>query len=1526
MKIFKKVFAIFSVLALIWSQILAPSLILAQEVTSSSSAELSVSQEPSPTPSPTLILDENLQAPPATESAVIIDTTPAENEPSATVTPEVWQGNEDGSSTTTANVVLNQIYKAPQNDKVTVTFTKLPEPPGTLTIKQIILSQEDKEDLGAFSDTAYEITSTMQNETFEYDLTLPLPSEAKDKDIEIKVAENVDGLDSGETVEPKEKTAEFVKITGLNHFTVFVLVPPATTGVTNQAIAVVADAYIKQDATTTNFGNTGGDIISVYSRTTNMNRRAVVKFDISSIPTGSTVSNATLKLKITNPPDVSRQHDVYKITADWVEGDGGTNNSPVGEVAWDSLNGTRTPTLTFSGSPTSSVTTGTTDNTVISWNVTADVNAYLAGSTTNYGWIIRDSVEDGTSTDDYSVDYAASTATSANRPQLSITFDQSNVSGYHHATSQAAVTSSAGDNTGYQTNPTSVFAPDNIYAVDTDSGTATNDTCTGTGNDKHIFSNFDLDTQIPDGDVIDGIEVRQDLKVDSLTSSPFSCVEISWDGGANWTSVEHKQTLSTTTETSYTFGSSIDTWGRTWSKNGTANDFSNPNFRVRVINGDTNSGGSGRDFSLDWIGAKITHYTPGTIVIIKNSVPNDEQDFSFTTSGDGLSDFSLDDDTDNTLSNQQTFTNLTPGSYDVVEDGVDGWQLTDLSCDDDNSETDLDNGATINVEAGETVTCTFENTKRARIMVDKVTDPSGNPQSFDFNLTGGISEIVDESFSLTDGSEEFSTGFSLEPGDGYSISEDLPEGWDLTSATCSDDSSVDNISLDAGESVTCTFINTKLGSISGYKFYDWDGDGIWDDTEDPIEEWLINLSGAAEEETTTESGEWGDWGYYFFGNLLPGIYNVCEGTENNWIQTFPTSGFGCDNGTVGYEIPLSAGQESTGNNFGNTQPGSISGQKFEDLDGDGIKDEDEIGIEGWTIFLDTDSDGVLDEDEVSTDTDGDGNYGFANLEPGTYKVREVSQDGWVQKTENPEDITINSGEEKTGIDFGNFKKVIITGLKWEDLNANGVKEDAEPVLGGWNIDVSRVTTSSKLSEDGLSTIPIELVQLQLTSQTATSSGEFTAIVDRPGTYRITEQPQTGFQPTSPGKSYTDSFFDIFVDFSGQVTPGQKTSITKDKNGKLLWFGNAPYQQIGGTGTKFVPTSGNSSLTISLIVVDPAPICPGGACVTVEGQTVGSNVVLQSGTIITKSGGGNFDASQLGASSPTLSSMTGLDSNVVVDGALQWGIPDFGLEFKDSNGDPKPITLNIFVGTSLNGQVLNVVRSAGLTGPWVSEGIEDPKTCTVAAGICTFQATKASFYATTHTATTSSSSTSGGGVSLSAAGAPSCGDTKPGSAPTLLSATPGANSVNLAWSKAVNPVTYYLVNYSTTPGTFQFGNPNVGGSDTTSYIVSGLSGGVTYYFKVRAGNGCAPGSYSNELAATPGGETISGPAAGFAPGILGVSTDSQENIEVDTQTGAVKGETTGETTSPSVASTSINPVQAIFNFLGTILGWIGSWFK
>ena len=53
----------------------------------------------------------------------------------------------------------------------------------------------------------------------------------------------------------------------------------------------------------------------------------------------------------------------------------------------------------------------------------------------------------------------------------------------------------------------------------------------------------------------------------------------------------------------------------------------------------------------------------------------------------------------------------------------------------------------------------------------------------------------------------------MTPGSGYSLAETVPSGWDQTGATCDDGSPIANISISAGETVTCTFTNRKRGQI-----------------------------------------------------------------------------------------------------------------------------------------------------------------------------------------------------------------------------------------------------------------------------------------------------------------------------------------------------------------------------------------------------------------------------------------------------------------------------------------------------------------------------------------------------------------------------------------------------------------------------------------------------------------------------------------------------------------------------------------
>lgn len=103
--------------------------------------------------------------------------------------------------------------------------------------------------------------------------------------------------------------------------------------------------------------------------------------------------------------------------------------------------------------------------------------------------------------------------------------------------------------------------------------------------------------------------------------------------------------------------------------------------------------------------------------------------------------------------------------------------------------------------------------------------------------------------------------------------------------------------------------------------------------------------------------------------------------------------------------------------------GSISGMKFNDVNGDHMKNDDEPGLPDWVIYLDTNDNHVLDAGEVYTITDATGHYSFTNLATGSsivYRVREVLQPGWVQNTPDPLDIILAPDQAVTDVDIGNI--------------------------------------------------------------------------------------------------------------------------------------------------------------------------------------------------------------------------------------------------------------------------------------------------------------------------------------------------------------------------------------------------------------------------------------------------------------------------------------------------------------------------
>ncbi len=99
----------------------------------------------------------------------------------------------------------------------------------------------------------------------------------------------------------------------------------------------------------------------------------------------------------------------------------------------------------------------------------------------------------------------------------------------------------------------------------------------------------------------------------------------------------------------------------------------------------------------------------GSIQIALVANPNSGQDFAFSGS---LSSFSLDDDADNALPNQQTTADLVAGDYTITQASVSTWALTDLVCGTAETIDATNRTVTVHLGAGENVTCTFTDTKR----------------------------------------------------------------------------------------------------------------------------------------------------------------------------------------------------------------------------------------------------------------------------------------------------------------------------------------------------------------------------------------------------------------------------------------------------------------------------------------------------------------------------------------------------------------------------------------------------------------------------------------------------------------------------------------------------------------------------------------------------------------------------------------------------------------------------------------------
>ena len=188
---------------------------------------------------------------------------------------------------------------------------------------------------------------------------------------------------------------------------------PATT-------TAVADTTARQGSPTTNFGALTTLTVSSAS---GANQRIYVRFDLTTcspaIPASATVRLATLRLYMTAVPAACRVYDLFPATVSWVETSLTWNNQPFGSTINNPPTGSRTGTFSV-GTP-AGCQNQATGAYLIGGTVTADVATFVAGTATNFGWMIRDDTE-GSATTRTATFSAKELGTVAQEPQLVITY------------------------------------------------------------------------------------------------------------------------------------------------------------------------------------------------------------------------------------------------------------------------------------------------------------------------------------------------------------------------------------------------------------------------------------------------------------------------------------------------------------------------------------------------------------------------------------------------------------------------------------------------------------------------------------------------------------------------------------------------------------------------------------------------------------------------------------------------------------------------------------------------------------------------------------------------------------------------------------------------------------------------------------------------------------------------------------------------------------------------------------------------
>lgn len=275
---------------------------------------------------------------------------------------------------------------------------------------------------------------------------------------------------------------------------------------------------------------------------------------------------------------------------------------------------------------------------------------------------------------------------------------------------------------------------------------------------------------------------------------------------------------------------------------------------------------------------------------------------------------------------------------------------------------------------------------------------------------------------------------------------------------------IGGLTLGSGGETTALVGVARIASVSGVVFEDAGYDGVLGEEDkrlSGIRVYAVDASGQSVADATTNSR-----GEYTLTGLMPGVYTVEVQRKAGYgfTRLRPAEDGGSHVtalvGEMGVtaEMDIAMGEALTGVNAGMLPASTVSGVFFHDVNDNGLRDENEIGMLGAEVRL-VSEDGEIDLTQTPAE---DGTYFFDGVMPGRYtlhyllgehrEMAKVVEGGNTVAHDGPDTVygpfEVVMGEALTlpvagAVTLGNF-----SGAVFEDLNANGQWDEGEKALAG----------------------------------------------------------------------------------------------------------------------------------------------------------------------------------------------------------------------------------------------------------------------------------------------------------------------------------------------------------------------------------------------------------------------------------------------------------------------------------------------